>query len=140
MYFAIRTTTHERFMTAPHARVRFRDEGHGFPIVFIHGWALNLQMWTPQADALHDAFRIVRMDRRGFGVSDATASLLCDVQDITKLLDYLGLERVALVGMSQGARVAIGSAKGLEERVACLVLDGSPLDDPDGEASSDVSI
>jgi len=127
-------------MTAPDARVRFRDEGHGFPIIFIHGWTLNLQMWTPQADALRDAFRIVSMDRRGFGASDATASLLFDVQDVTKLLDYLALERVALVGMSQGARVAIGAAEMLEERVACLVLDGAPLDDQDGEANADISI
>src|SRR5476651_2094219 len=110
MNFAIRKSMNERFMPAPGARLRFRDEGHGFPIVFIHGWTLDLEMWNPQATALRDTFRIVRMDRRGFGASEGTGSLLCDVQDLANLLDYLGLERVALVGMSQGARVAISAA------------------------------
>jgi pimeloyl-ACP methyl ester carboxylesterase len=140
MHFAIRKSMNERFMSAPGARLRFRDEGYGFPIVFIHGWTLDLEMWRPQANALRDAFRIVRMDRRGFGASDGTASLVCDVRDLTKLLDYLGLERVALVGMSQGARVAMCAAVSLEERVACLVLDGVPLDDSGGGAKPEFSI
>ena len=127
-------------MTALGARLRFRDEGHGFPIVFIHGWTLDLEMWSPQATALRDTFRIVRMDRRGFGASEGTGSLLCDVRDLTKLLDYLGLARVALVGMSQGARVAMRAATSLAERVACLVLDGAPLDDPTGGARPEISI
>jgi len=128
MNFAIRKPTSERFMVTAGARLRFRDEGGGFPIVFIHGWTLDLEMWEPQANALRDAYRIVRMDRRGFGASAGAASLIGDVQDLQDLLNYLRLERVALVGMSQGARVALHAAMRLQNRLACLVLDGAPLD------------
>jgi 3-oxoadipate enol-lactonase len=89
-------------------------------------------MWEPQAQALRATYRIVRMDRRGFGALEGTASLLGDSRDLTDLLDYLGLKRVALVGMSQGARVAMHAAMSLESRLACLVLDGASMDDPDG--------
>jgi pimeloyl-ACP methyl ester carboxylesterase len=130
----------ERFIAVPGARLRFRDEGCGFPIVFIHGWTLDLEMWEPQANALRDAFRIVRMDRRGFGASDGTASRASDVHDLMDLLAYLELERVALVGMSQGARVAMCAAMTLEERLACLVLDGARLDDPGGGARREISV
>jgi len=140
MNFAIRKSKDKHFMPAPGARLRFRDEGRGFPIVFIHGWTLDLEMWGPQANALRHAFRIVRMDRRGFGASEGIASLVCDVRDLKELLDHLELERVALVGMSQGARVAMCAAMSLEERVACLVLDGAPLDDLDGGAGPEISI
>jgi pimeloyl-ACP methyl ester carboxylesterase len=140
MNFAIRNETGERFMLVPGARLRFRDEGGEFPIVFIHGWTLDLEMWEPQANALRDAYRIVRMDRRGFGASAGPASLIADVQDLQHLLDYLQLERVALVGMSQGARVAMHAALRLQKRLACLVLDGAPLDVRGGDVKQKIAI
>lgn len=102
------------------------DEGAGTPVIFIHGWALDRAMWTPQANALRDRFRILRMDRHGFGASHAAASLTRDVQSIRAYIEKFDLQSIALVGMSQGARVALGLAEDIPERLACLVLDGAP--------------
>jgi pimeloyl-ACP methyl ester carboxylesterase len=41
-------------------------------------------------------------------------------------MDRLGIRRAALIGMSQGARVALRAATEQPRRVACLVLDGPP--------------
>ena len=43
-------------------RLRYRDEGAGPAVVFLHGWALDLESWQPQADELRSAFRIIRLD------------------------------------------------------------------------------
>ena len=67
MHFAMRKSSADRFLPVPGARLRFRDEGSGVALVLIHGWTLDLEMWSPQAQPLRDRFRIIRMDRRGFG-------------------------------------------------------------------------
>lgn len=116
----------DQFFTSDGARLRFCDQGHGPAVLFIHGWTLDLQMWEPQVRALCDAFRIVRLDRRGFGLSAGRPALRSDVADIGALCAYLDIRRVAIVGMSQGARAALGFALQAPQLVSCLVLDGPP--------------
>ena len=107
-------------------RLRYRDEGRGPAVVFIHGWSLDLGMWEFQAEELGPSYRVVRLDRRGFGSSSGFPSLAQDVLDVGALCRRLDLERVALVGMSQGARVALQAAGAAVAPISCLVLDGTP--------------
>jgi pimeloyl-ACP methyl ester carboxylesterase len=48
------------------------------------------------------------------------------VSDVTALYHHLGLTRVAVIGMSQGARSALAFAGGAPERVDAVILDGPP--------------
>src|SRR5713226_5942951 len=73
------------------ARLRYRDEGKGSAVVFVHGWALDLDMWETQAAALAAAYRVVRLDRRGFGLSSGDPSLVDDVTDLHALCRHLRL-------------------------------------------------
>jgi pimeloyl-ACP methyl ester carboxylesterase len=116
----------DRYFTADGARLRYRDEGSGPPLLMVHGWTLDLEMWEPQIRALRDAFRLVRFDRRGFGLSSGRPSVVQDIADIGALCEHLAIERVALVGMSQGARAALGFALAAPARISCLILDGPP--------------
>jgi pimeloyl-ACP methyl ester carboxylesterase len=108
------------------ARLRYRDEGRGPAVVFIHGWSLNLDMWEFQAESLSSHYRVVRLDRRGFGFSSGAPSLAQDCLDVAALCRRLKLEQIALVGMSQGARVALKLASADSVAISCLVLDGIP--------------
>jgi pimeloyl-ACP methyl ester carboxylesterase len=108
------------------ARLRYRDEGRGPAVVFIHGWSLDLDMWEFQAEALRSSYRVVRLDRRGFGLSSGSPSLAQDAVDIVALCRSLQLGQLALVGMSQGARVALHLASAASIPISCLVLDGIP--------------
>ena len=48
-----------------------KEWGEGRPVILLHGWPLNADMWDPQMIALADAgFRAIAYDRRGFGRSD----------------------------------------------------------------------
>jgi pimeloyl-ACP methyl ester carboxylesterase len=116
----------ERSVDAPGARLRVRIEGEGPTLVLLHGWALDLDMWTPQFDALSGAYRIVAFDRRGFGHSTGAPSIDDDVEDLALVLDRLSVERAAVLGMSQGARVAVRFALQAPHRIWRLMLDGAP--------------
>jgi 3-oxoadipate enol-lactonase len=113
-------------LPVPEARLRFRDEGSGPAVVLIHGWTLDLQMWDPQVRLLTDDFRLIRLDRRGFGLSSGQPSLAHDIADVRAICAHLRLSRVALVGMSQGARVVAHLAAESPEMVAGVVFDGPP--------------
>jgi pimeloyl-ACP methyl ester carboxylesterase len=116
----------DKYFTSDGARLRYRDEGRGPAVLLVHGWTLDLEMWGPQVVGLCDAFRVVRFDRRGFGLSSGQPSVALDVTDIRSLCEHLGIGRVALVGMSQGARAVTGFALAAPQRISCLILDGPP--------------
>ena len=115
----------DRHLTVPGARLRYRDEGAGPAVVLVHGWTLDLDVWQPQT-ALASNQRVVRYDRRGFGLSTGRPSLLDDVVDLHTLLGALEVTAPLLVGMSQGARVVLEFAARHPGVARGLVLDGAP--------------
>jgi pimeloyl-ACP methyl ester carboxylesterase len=114
------------YLSVRGARLRYRVTGRGPPLVLVHGWTLDLTMWEPQVAAFAESFRVVRFDRRGFGMSSGRPGLEQDVADIEALGTRLGLGRAALVGMSQGARAVARFAARRPDAVSCLALDGPP--------------
>lgn len=109
--------------------VQVESFGIGPPILFLHGWTLDRRIWEPQVSGLADRYRLVVFDRRGFGESSAPPDLSRELEDVLAIADHLGLERFSIVGMSQGARVALRFALIRPERVNALVLQGAPLSD-----------
>ena len=116
----------DQFVVVDGARLRFRDEGRGPAVLLVHGWTLDLEMWDPQVSALRDAFRLIRLDRRGHGLSRGIAAPERDSEDLAALCQHLGLTRVALHGMSQGVRAVLGFPARAPEQVQALILDGPP--------------
>jgi 3-oxoadipate enol-lactonase len=103
----------------------------GTPLLMLHGWTLDRRMWRPQLGLARNgagSLRLVGMDRRGFGQSDAPADLALEPDDVLRVADALGLERFFLLGMSQGGKVALHVAAGAGERVLGLILQGTALD------------
>ena len=111
-------------------RIHYEIAGAGEPLVLIHGWSLNLRMWEPQVREFGREYRVIRIDRRGFGESTGAEDVTWDADDLRQLLDVLGVERAHVLGMSQGARVALAFAVRFPQRVNRLILHGSPP--PDG--------
>lgn len=121
------TSVNDRYLASPgEPRLRYRDEGTGPAVLLVHGWLLNLTMWDELADALSVQFRVIRWDRRGFGESAGTPSLAADITDGLRLLRHLGVESRAVLGMSQGCRIALSIAEAAPAMTTALVLDGAP--------------
>ncbi len=86
--------------------LHYTDWGTGRPVVLIHGWPLNADMWEYQAAHLAEhGYRVIAYDRRGFGRSGKpwsgyTYDTLAD--DLAAIMDQLDLHDAALVGFSMG--------------------------------------
>jgi non-heme chloroperoxidase len=86
--------------------IYYKDWGTGMPVILIHGWPVNADMWEHQACYLTDnGFRVISYDRRGFGRSSQPGGGYdydTMTSDLSALVDALGLHQVALVGFSMG--------------------------------------
>ncbi len=92
--------------SAAAVEIFYEDWGTGKPVVFIHGWPLDHQMWEYQVTELgNQGVRCITYDRRGFGKSDYPWNgydYNTMAGDLKALLDELDLNDVTLVGFSMG--------------------------------------
>lgn len=126
-------TAQDQMLERDGARLRWRIEGSGPPLVLLHGWPLDLAYFDPVVPLLAPRFTVLRFDRRGFGLSTGLPDIHRNVDDLRAVLDAAGVERPVLLGMSQGARLALHFAHRLPARVRALVLDGAPAVDAEPE-------
>jgi len=106
-------------------RLAFDQIGDGAPVVFLHGIGGNRTSWTSQQLAMADICTAISWDARGYGRSDDYEGPLnfSDFSDdLARLLDFNGIERAHLVGLSMGARILMDFFPRHRERVATLVL------------------
>lgn len=100
-------------------------------LVFLHGVMGYAMNWRRVAKAFEDRYQVLAYDSRGHGRSDhadltkfpeaySPESL---AEDLRKILDDLGWEKVFLVGHSMGGRVAYTFAARYPERVRALVIE-----------------
>jgi len=115
-------------------RIAYALSGEGYPLVRAPHWLTHIEwdwqtpVWAPWLDALSRHHRLLRFDAAGTGLSDPalTPPSLDDlVTDLEAVVDAAGVERFALLGMSQGAAVSIRYAARHPQRVSHLVLFGA---------------
>lgn len=107
--------------------------GEGPPLVRVGLWMTHLEyeartrVWAPLLSHLSRASTLVCYDARGCGLSDRDVthfSLDRSVSDLLAVLDHLAIERATILGMSQGAPVAVRFAAQHPDRVDKLILHG----------------
>lgn len=129
------------------ARLWVEESGSGPAVVFVHGGLGDLRLWERQALALAARFRCVRYDLRFFGRSTGPGAEWSPVADLVGLLDALGIDRAALVGLSLGGGLALDVALAHPERVWAVAhvaggVTGLGVDPytPEQEAAYDAAI
>lgn len=118
-----------RWVGVAGGRIAVEVSGTGPALILLHGWTLDRRMWAAQHGALSSRFQMVTLDRRGFGQSTAPFAPAHEGDDIVRIADALGLDGLALIGMSQAGSAAILCARQHRDRVAALVLQGISLAD-----------
>lgn len=100
-------------------------QGQGPPVVFSHALGLDLRMWDATVPALAARIAAVRYDTRSHGSSEVmTSAFTLDdlVADAVRLIEELGYDAVAWVGLSLGGMIGQGLAIAHPERIIKLVL------------------
>lgn len=98
------------YVTVSHGgQLYYESVGEGEPVLLLHGHTLDMRMWEPQVEALDSAgYRVIRMDSRGYGrSSDQQEGVqFTHLDDVVTLMDSLHLDKVHVVGLSQGSFIA----------------------------------
>jgi pimeloyl-ACP methyl ester carboxylesterase/DNA-binding CsgD family transcriptional regulator len=123
-----------RFCTAGDGvRLAYAVHGSGPPLVRTATWLTHLDfdwespVWSHWLAELGDGHTLVRYDERGCGLSDrelGDLSIETWVADLEAIVAAAGLDRFTLLGVSQGAAVALVYAARHPERLSRLVLYG----------------
>lgn len=102
------------------------DEGHGPPLLLVHGFPLDHTMWREQIRHFSGSRRVIAPDLRGFGKSDVTPGTVTMqrfADDLAKLLDALRVrEPVCFCGLSMGGYIAWQFAELHRRRLGSLIL------------------
>jgi 3-oxoadipate enol-lactonase len=109
----------------PNVKLAFDDKGAGPCVVLVHGHPFDRSLWQPQINVLANRFRVVAPDLRGFGESPVTPGFVAIAdysRDVLELLDSIGVERAAIVGLSMGGIVAMDLATTYPDRCWALGL------------------
>ncbi|QJR10132.1 Putative aminoacrylate hydrolase RutD [Usitatibacter rugosus] len=119
--------------SADGTRLAYTVTGKGTPLVKAPHWLTHLEyeyqspLWRPWIDGLSRGHRLLRMDARACGLSDADVkdvSFEASVRDLEAVVDAAGYNTFALMGHSQGAAIAIEYAARHPDRVTALVILG----------------
>ena len=131
---AVLPTQDVRFChAADSVRLAYAVEGSGPPLVKAANWLSHLEydwesmLWRHWLLALTSRYRLLRYDERGCGLSDwdtTSFNIEAWIDDLATVVDAAGYEHFALLGVSQGAAVAVEYAARHPERVSALVLYG----------------
>src|SRR5262245_12720708 len=105
------TTPTPFIVTRDGASLFHKDWGKGKPVLFVHSWALNSDMWQYQMIHLAgQGLRCVAYDSRGHGrSSDPGQGYDYDTLagDLAEVIEQLNLREVTLVGHSMGCGVGV---------------------------------
>jgi pimeloyl-ACP methyl ester carboxylesterase len=108
------------------ARLAYRDEGEGLPVLALAGLTRDGRDFDYLAHHLYNDVRLVRLDCRGRGGSDwtgpATYTVPQEARDAVALLDHLGINRAAIIGSSRGGMVGMVVAATAKQRMLGLCL------------------
>ena len=92
--------------------LNFDRQGHGDPLVLLHGISGELCVWEPVRDLLSQRAEVIAVDLPGFGRSPSLAPGIAPVPGalaaaVARLLDELEIARPHIAGNSLGAWIAL---------------------------------
>lgn len=115
-----------KFLRVNGVALHYADDGprHARAIVFANSLGCDFRIWDGVVARL-SGYRLIRYDKRGHGLSEATpAPYAMDdhIADVAALMDHMKVSNAILVGISVGGMIAQGLAAARPDLVARLVL------------------
>ncbi|MEM9457777.1 MAG: alpha/beta fold hydrolase [Myxococcota bacterium] len=107
-------------------RLHLLEAGQGDPVLFLHGWPTNAQLWRHVLAALGEHRRAIAIDLPGYGLSDKPLGIRYSFgfyeRAIEGALAALGVERLGLCVHDAGGPLGLYWAVRHPERIDSLAL------------------
>ncbi len=104
--------------TYQNKKVNYQKEGNGFPVVFIHGFAEDSEVWKYQLSFLKDKYSLIIPDLPGSGhsemlqpIDDENVTIGAYADCIFALLQYENISACAVFGHSMGGYITLALAE-----------------------------
>jgi len=121
----------ERQITTDFGTVGYLEGGSGTPVVFLHGIYARKEHWIDMSRSLSGDFRVILPDLPGFGDNVVLGPGEYDydrqVENLSKLIEALELDRFHIAANSMGAQIAAMLALKHPQMVITIALIGSPV-------------
>jgi len=104
-------------------KIWYAEFGRGAPVILLHGGLANSNYWGKLVPALAPHYRVIVIDSRGHGRSsrdDKPYGYDLMASDVVALMDYLKIDKAALIGWSDGAIIGLDIAMHHPERLSKL--------------------
>lgn len=116
----------EKFADVNGIKLCYQSHGEGDPVILVHGFGSQKEVWLAQVPALSEKFQVITFDNRGAGNSDRPKgeySMDTFADDIAGLMDYLGIKIAkAVIGWSLGGMIVQHFALKYPDRIEKLGL------------------
>ncbi len=102
-----------RYVDTGEVRLHAVIGGEGPPLLLVHGWPQTWYAWRMLMPALARDFQVIAVDQRGIGLSDKPAGGYdtgTQANDMVALMEALGHQRFAMVGVDTGMPIAYALA------------------------------
>jgi non-heme chloroperoxidase len=111
-------------------RLHYIDEGHGMPVIFVHGSISDGGYWSDQVPQFAKQYRAIAYSRRynypNHNPARPGYSAIVDADDLASLIKALHLRKAVIIGHSYGAYTGLFLAARHPELVSALVLAEPP--------------
>jgi len=120
---------HRKMRLSDGRQLSWSEQGNlnGKPVVICHSMHQSRKLrHTDTTFAIDQEIRVITPDRPGYGGSDPTASnkITSWPEDLNQLLQYIGLNKVSIIGLGLGTQFALMAAEQLGERVERTICVG----------------
>ena len=119
----------DQFFDSNGVQIRYVSVGQGEPIILIHGWAADAEMWAPAIQDLSRSYRVIALDCRGHGKSgkptDPSQYGMEMVNDVVRLMDHLGIAKAHVLGYSMGGSMTFKMLTIYPQRFLTAEIGGS---------------
>jgi pimeloyl-ACP methyl ester carboxylesterase len=127
------------------ANIFYTDNGNGNPVILLHGFLENSNMWLPFVSSLSQNNRVVCIDLLGHGKTDCLGyinSMELMAEAVEAVLKHLKIKKSIFVGHSMGGYVALAFVEKNPKKVEglCLMNSTAEADSPERKKNRDRAI
>lgn len=126
------STAETGFVEIGGQQIYYSVKGDGPPMVFVHGWTLNLSYWDAQVAYFSQRYRTYCYDWRGMGKSSGATPAFSMAQlgeELAGVIQAFGIQNPVICGHSEGGAIAAQYAATNPSAVRALVLADTDLND-----------